>query len=92
MTQGYTLDEMLFSKDIDRGKIGMKFIEEFGTMDYDEFAKSKNLEQNDETRKQYNSYLYGKMENVENFCAKAYEQLGKLMCYNKVVTPTPKVI
>lgn len=75
MTKGYSLDEILHSNDVDRKKLGRDFIEEFETMDYNKFVESKGLEKNDEARKQYNSYLHDKREHVENFCAKAYDQL-----------------
>ncbi len=52
MTKGYTLDQMLFSDEVDRGALGKQFIEEFGIKKLDEFAKDKQLDvSSEETRK-----------------------------------------
>ncbi len=76
MTKGYSFDEMcLGGGNVDRQALADEFMEEFSVMKYDAYARSKGLEQNDETRKQYNDYVSEKKERVEKFCAKAYDAL-----------------
>ena len=79
MTKGYSFEEMCFDGgNVDRLALAREFMDEFGVMKYDEYAESKGLEQNDETRKQYNDYVSEKKEKVEMFCAKAYEKLREV--------------
>lgn len=80
MANGHSYDEMTAdtpeAKNL-RRQTGKAFVEEFKVMSYDEFTKSKNLEANDESRKQYNSFVLGKMQNLERICVYGYDAMCK---------------
>lgn len=78
ITKGHTLDEMLFSKDLDRAAIGRDFIEKFSIKSLDEFAGEKNLDvSSDETRRTYNEYVLGKKQDTVKLSIEMYEALKK---------------
>lgn len=78
MTKGYTLDQMLFSDEVDRAAIGKEFIEEFSIKKLDEFAKDKQLDVSaEETNKLYSEYVLGKQKGVVKLSAEMYDTLKK---------------
>lgn len=78
MTKGYTLDQMLFSDEVDRGALGRQFLEKFSIKKLDEFAKDNQLDVSaEETRKSYNRYVLGKQNDVVKLSAEMYDVLKK---------------
>ena len=79
LSKGYSMEQLTHEDNKElRTQLGAEFLQTFGMQTYDEFAKSKGLEQGDETRKQYNKYLLEKREKAEIFCANAYEALRNI--------------
>lgn len=76
LSKGYSMEQLTHEDNKElRTQLGAEFLQTFGMQSYDEFAKSKGLEQGTEARKQYNNYLLEKREKAELFCADAYEAL-----------------
>lgn len=78
ITKRHTLDEMLFSKDLDRAAIGRDFIEKFSIKSLDEFAGEKKLDVSyEETRKTYNDYVIEKKQDVIKLSTEMFEALKR---------------
>lgn len=78
MTKGYTLDEMIDGKNVDRAAIGKEFMEKFSIKQLDKFAKENNLDAaSPETRKTYNEYVLGKKQDIIKLSTDMYEALKR---------------
>ncbi len=79
MTQGISLDEITKPENSAlRKEMGKKFVEEMGTMTFDEFAKKNNLEKgldDPETKKAYREYYLNHSAKIEKFMCKSYDAL-----------------
>lgn len=76
--KGYSLEEMMHSKDIDRKAIGDEFMEKFSMKNLDEFAKEKNLAADSpEARKSYNEYVLDKKQQIMSLSNRMFETLKK---------------
>ena len=79
LSKGYSMEQLTHEDNRElRTQLGAEFLQTFGMQTYDEFAKSKGIEQGDEARKQYNNYLLQKREKAEIFCANTYEALRNI--------------
>ena len=78
MNKGYTFDEMLTSKTIDRAALGKEFHDKYSIKKLDEFSAEKGLDaSSDETRKAYNEYVLGKKQDVIKLSTELFETLKK---------------
>lgn len=78
LNKGYTFDEMMNSKTIDRAALGKEFHDKFSIKKLDEFSAEKGLDaSSDETRKAYNEYVIGKKQDVIKLSTELFETLKK---------------
>ena len=79
MTQGYSFDEITAPENTAlRKEMGKKFIEELGSMTFEEFAKKENLSPdiNDPaSKKAYREYYLNQSAKLEKFMCKSYDAL-----------------
>ena len=82
MSKGHSYEDMTANTPEGRTlrrQIGRDFVEEFKVCKLDEYAQQKNLDPtNDDTIKQYRTFVLGKMQNLETILAKGCEEFVKL--------------
>lgn len=82
MSKGHSYEDMTANTPEGRTlrrQIGRDFVEEFKVCKLDEYAQQKNLDPtNEDTIKQYRTFVLGKMQNLETILAKGCEEFVKL--------------
>lgn len=78
LNKGYTFDEMLNGRNVDRAALGKELHDKFSIKKLDEFSAEKGLDaSSDETRKAYNEYVLGKKQDVIKLSTELFEALKK---------------